>query len=392
MNNTINNNGSFVRASLWPLVATLALSMLLFIITIKILTSTTLFQILSTPLGESIGPWPQGPIDFGGKDVLLNLIPGIILCQEINACESKIQLMVASNKPKSLDPWFITGFTDAEACFSVNFSENKKLKLGWRVQPNFRIELHTKDLDLLKSIQLFFKDIGEFGVNSTRESVFFQVRNLDDLVNIIIPHFDKYPLQSVKSIDYLLWKQCISLMVTKEHLTQAGLAKIVSIKGAINLGLSDKLSNSFPHVKVLTRPEFIVSENIINPYWITGFFEGDGSIFVSINSTTNFVNPVMVIELNKREKPLLEKIQLFFEGIGNIYSNPSNNTVQWKVGKLSNIKKAILHFNSYPLMGFKSYNFIIWTEIIFLIETKAHLTPEGLVRVKSLKDQLNKWN
>jgi|KBSSwiStaDraftv2_1062776.scaffolds.fasta_scaffold27748_6 hypothetical protein len=100
----------------------------------------------------------------------------------------------------------------------------------------------------------------------------------------------------------------------------------------------------------------------------------------------------MSINLNIREKPLLEKIHQFFEGIGNVYTSPSNNSAEWKIGKLSHFKKVILHFDTYSLIGLKSYNFIIWKEIILLIEDKAHLTPEGFARVKSLKGQLNKWD
>jgi hypothetical protein len=30
----------------------------------------------------------------------------------------------------AIDPWFITGFTDAEACFSLRIFRNKELKVG----------------------------------------------------------------------------------------------------------------------------------------------------------------------------------------------------------------------------------------------------------------------
>jgi group I intron endonuclease len=102
----------------------------------------------------------------------------------------------------------------------------------------FRIELHVKDFELLNSIRSYFNDIGQLEVISTRKLAYFEVTKLNDLVNIVIPHFDKYPLQSVKSIDYLLWKQCISLMVAKAHLTQSGLEKIISIKAVLFLTFS----------------------------------------------------------------------------------------------------------------------------------------------------------
>jgi len=52
---------------------------------------------------------------------------------------------------------------------------------------------------------LFFNEIGQVGIVETiwgKKTAYFEVTKLNDLVNIIIPHFDKYPLQSAKSIDY----------------------------------------------------------------------------------------------------------------------------------------------------------------------------------------------
>lgn len=35
----------------------------------------------------------------------------------------------------------------------------------------------------------------------------FRVSTLKDIINIIIPHFDNYPLITKKSSDYILFKQ-----------------------------------------------------------------------------------------------------------------------------------------------------------------------------------------
>jgi hypothetical protein len=85
----------------------------------------------------------------------------------------------------------------------------------------------------------------------------YRIAKIDDLLNIIIPHFDKYPLQSSKLIDYNLWKKCLTLIAKKEHLTYLGLAKIVSIKGSINRCLTDSLKEAFPNVVVMARPDFL---------------------------------------------------------------------------------------------------------------------------------------
>jgi hypothetical protein len=175
----------------------------------------------------------------------------------------------------NLNPYFVTGFTDAEGCFLIKIIKNSTHKLNWATTGRFKIELHEKDLELLKSLQSFFNGIGQVGVISTRKLAYFEVTKLNDIVNIIIPHFDRYPLQSVKKIDYELWKQCILLMANKEHLSQAGLEKIVSIKGAINRGLPDTLKEAFPKVDSIVRPDYSSSEGPLDPQWVSGFCDGD---------------------------------------------------------------------------------------------------------------------
>jgi hypothetical protein len=45
------------------------------------------------------------------------------------------------------------------------------------------------------------------------------------------------------------------MFISKEHLTIVGLLKIVSIKAALNRGLSEKLKSAFPNIEVVSRPK-----------------------------------------------------------------------------------------------------------------------------------------
>jgi len=46
-------------------------------------------------------------------------------------------------------------YADGESSFSVSIAENKRFRTGCRIIPVFTIELHSKDLALLKHIQSF---------------------------------------------------------------------------------------------------------------------------------------------------------------------------------------------------------------------------------------------
>ena len=51
-----------------------------------------------------------------------------------------------------------------------------------------------------------------------------------------------------------MFKRVFILIKNKEHLTPEGLRKIIAIRAAMNLGLSDKLSTAFSDVVWAERP------------------------------------------------------------------------------------------------------------------------------------------
>jgi len=105
-----------------------------------------------------------------------------------------------STNKLSLNPWFITGFCDAESSFQIHVNKRSANKLGWRVYGRFDISLHKKDLPLLLLIQSYFNGIGSIVIDEKRNKVSFCLSNLNDFNKIIIPFFDKYQLQSAKKI------------------------------------------------------------------------------------------------------------------------------------------------------------------------------------------------
>jgi len=83
----------------------------------------------------------------------------------------------------------------------VSLTKTSESRHGFRVRAIFQIELHKKDLELLKTIQAFFKGAGFISNTNTRGTVAFRARSLDDL-KVIIAHFDKFPLKTQKQADF----------------------------------------------------------------------------------------------------------------------------------------------------------------------------------------------
>lgn len=69
--------------------------------------------------------------------------------------------------------------------------------------------MHNKDLKLLEAIQRTFNvgKIYKHGIDSMQ----YRVSSLSNL-QVIIEHFDKYPLITQKRADYLLFKEAVNLI------------------------------------------------------------------------------------------------------------------------------------------------------------------------------------
>lgn len=68
----------------------------------------------------------------------------------------------------------------------------------WTIEPCF-ITFHAKDLELLKAINKFFK-VGTISIVSGK-FVQYRARSRKELLEII-DHFNKYPLQTSKVINF----------------------------------------------------------------------------------------------------------------------------------------------------------------------------------------------
>jgi len=59
---------------------------------------------------------------------------------------------------------------------------------------------------------------------------YLTISGFSDLIDNIIPFFEKYPLQSVKRLDYADFCKVAQLMESKAHTTDLGLTQILAIK------------------------------------------------------------------------------------------------------------------------------------------------------------------
>lgn len=201
----------------------------------------------------------------------------------------------------------------------------------------------------------------------------------------------KYPLLTQKQADFLLFKSIVELIINKDHLTIEGLEKIVSIKAAINKGLSQELIEFFPGIIPAKRP-LIVTSNIPDPNWISGFSCGESCFDIRIIQSVKYTAGYQIqtrlrITQHTRDRALLYLIASYFD-CGKI--ELSRNVENFCVSSYKEVVNIIIpFFNKYPLLGSKNLEFEDFCKVAELMKNKAHLTTEGIEKIKEIKNKMN---
>jgi hypothetical protein len=313
------------------------------------------------------------------------------------ACARTFSNLPSGQGRNVLNPWFFSGFTDAEGCFSIGIRPDAKLKIKWRVLPVFIIKLHKKDLSILEDIKktLHIGKIRKSGENCVQ----YVVESFKEL-QVIVNHFDKYPLVTAKITDFLFFKQCFEKIKNGEHLTEEGFLKIVTLKSSLNWGISDKLTKAFPLVIPVNRLEYKF-KGIPDPFWIAGFTSGDGSFQIRLRKlNTNIgyrVSLLYSFHLHIRDLDVLKGLATYFSSNSkNLNSNEKkvgiseDKSVHLQIAKFTDINEKIIpFFEKYPIEGVKSLDFEDFKKVCKLIENKKHLTPLGIKAILDIKLNMN---
>lgn len=298
--------------------------------------------------------------------------------------------MKTSNKKllKPLNPFYVTGIVDGEGSFGVFVKKDPRRSLGYLITLSFEIALDKKDLNLLKGLQAYFGVGGIYKHSS--DMMRYKVSSIQDIVKVIIPHFDKYQLVTQKRVDFDIFKRIVRI-INKGPISREDMQEIVNLKTSMNLGLSDSLKESFTNTKELARP-LVKYTGIPDPNWLTGFSEGEACYYISIYDSPKSklgkaVQLVYVVTQLIRDEELLAGL-VDYLGCGK-YSK-RKEAGDFKVLSIKDINtKIVPFFNAYPLQGVKSLNFRDWKLAVEIMEKKGHLTEEGLKKIQTIKMRMN---
>ena len=313
-----------------------------------------------------------------------------ILSNYINTqrCFSSLSTQPVINSIDNINPWFITGFTDAEGCFTIFTSKSNNYHSGWEVKVSYQINLHKKDLFLLEQIQNYF---GVGSISKQGESTYqYRVQSIKDMVSII-KHFDNYPLLSEKQIDYELIKKAFNIIYNKEHLTQNGLNKVIALKACLKRGLPSDISLAFSDVILIDRPRVNNMDVKIDPYWFAGFSSGEACFYVKIFKSKTKIGEAVLLTFqltqHLRDEPLIRRLADYL-GCGRISKNREG--IYLDVTKFSDLTVKVLPLlKNHPILGNKSRDFEDFVKVAELMENKAHLTLTGMDEIRKIKAEMN---
>lgn len=132
----------------------------------------------------------------------------------------------------------------------------------------------------------------------------------------------------------------------------------------------------------------------VNPWFWSGLIDGEGSFSIIIDKYKNRklgwrVQSKFQIGLHKRDLSLLLQLKEFLGGIGSIHINSSRNIVNYSVDSNKDLINLINHFEKYPLLTQKAADFILFKQVVKLINNKTHLSIEGLHQIINIKASMN---
>jgi hypothetical protein len=128
--------------------------------------------------------------------------------------------------------------------------------------------------------------------------------------------------------------------------------------------------------------------------YISGYVDGEGCFTVSIAPRARLlvgweVRPGFSVSQNGDRAEVLHAIKAYF-GCGSIRPDRSDRTLKWETRRLEDILGAVIpHFERFPLLSSKRYDFDGFASVCRLMASGAHLRYDGLSEIVEFASGMN---
>lgn len=127
---------------------------------------------------------------------------------------------------------YVAGFVDGEGSFNGPIRRERDRTMPLRVGLSFNVSQIGRELPELLQ--------GVFGCGTVRERrdgvVYFEVTRPCDLTERVFPFFERFPLRGPKDEDLAVFETITALVQSGDHLSPAGLRRIVELRSPMNRG------------------------------------------------------------------------------------------------------------------------------------------------------------
>lgn len=143
---------------------------------------------------------------------------------------------MTSYDPKKVPPHignYLAGFADGEGSFNVSFRKRKDYEMPWKISLCFNVSQRDKVI-----LTLFKRHLKCGTLRSRSDGVwYYEVNNLNAINEHVIPFFNRFRfLSAKKKRDFAKFKELAQMLVSKDHLHESGIRKILRIREVMNDG------------------------------------------------------------------------------------------------------------------------------------------------------------
>jgi hypothetical protein len=145
-------------------------------------------------------------------------------------------VMGADNQQERLDS-YIAGYVDGEGCFAVAVNRNPTCRSGYQLVPEFHVSQNDDRAQVLDLIRKRFDECGYIKSNGRKDrALVYVVRRREDLIEHVIPFFERTPLLSSKQEDFKKFAAIVRSMSLGQHRTPGGFARLLEEALSMNGG------------------------------------------------------------------------------------------------------------------------------------------------------------